>query len=299
MKINFKVLSTFLAVAENASFRKAAEQMHLSLPAVSMQIKQLEERLGVALFQRTTRKVELTREGEELMISTRKAMAELDASLARIQQAADAQQGQLSFACVPTVAGSSLAAILAEFSRDYPGIRVKVRELAQPELLEAVRRREVDFGIGPPPDKPGELDSQPLFVDDYVAVVPADHPAARRPTITLRELSKGRILAPGNSQFLVHLQDVLRQEGLEPDFSYQFTHVSTTLVMVEAGLGVGVLPAVSLPRHTALKTVRIVRPALKRTISIVTIRGHSLSPAAKRFVELCVAKSAPRARRAT
>lgn len=107
MKINFKVLSTFLAVAENASFSKAAEQTHLSLPAVSMQVKQLEERLGVALFQRTTRKVELTREGEALMISTRKAIAELDSSLARIQMAAKAQQGHLSFACVPTVAGSA------------------------------------------------------------------------------------------------------------------------------------------------------------------------------------------------
>ena len=81
MRVNLKVLSTFLAVAENESFRKAAEQTNISLPAVSMQIKQLEERLGVALLQRTTRKVVLTPEGEKLMISTRKAMAEIDAAL--------------------------------------------------------------------------------------------------------------------------------------------------------------------------------------------------------------------------
>ena len=158
MKINFKLLGTFLAVAQNSSFRKAAEQSHLSLPAVSMQIKQLEEQLGVALFQRTTRKVELTQEGEQLMISARKAMAELESGLAQIQQAADVRQGHLAMACVPTVAGTRLPPLLVKFARLYPGISVSVREMVHDDLLEVVRRREVDFGIGPVPEKSGELD---------------------------------------------------------------------------------------------------------------------------------------------
>ncbi|NML43361.1 LysR family transcriptional regulator [Ramlibacter sp. G-1-2-2] len=299
MKINFKVLSTFLAVAENASFRKAAEQTHLSLPAVSMQIKQLEERLGVALFQRTTRKVELTREGEELMISTRKAMAELDASLARIQKAAEAQQGHLSFACVPTIAGTRLPALLVEFARRYPGISVRVRELAQPDLLEAVRRRDVDFGIGPAPDRPGELDAQALFDDDYVALVPAAHPAAAKAGITLRELAKLPLLTLGASQFERHLLTALREEDLAPELHYEFTHVSTMVAMAEAGLGVGVMPAVAVPPGTALKAVRIVRPVMTRTIAIITIRGHTLSPSAARFVDMCGVLAPPRAKKGT
>lgn len=287
MKVNFKVLTTFLAVAEHMSFRKAAEQLHLSLPAVSMQVKQLEERLGVALFQRTTRRVELTAEGEQLMISARKAVAEIDGALARLQQAADAQQGHLSFACVPTVASTRLPALLVEFSRLYPGITVRVCELTQPEMLEAVRRREVDFGIGPAPDRLGEIDMRPLFEDDYVAVLPASHPAASKTSITLRELSKMRMLALGTSQFRKHLHDSLEAEGLAPDLGYEFTHVSTTVAMIEAGLGVGILPTVAVPRRTSLKAVRIVRPVMRRTIAVMTIRGHSLPPAAARFVEMC------------
>ncbi|MFD0668323.1 LysR family transcriptional regulator [Ramlibacter sp. MAHUQ-53] len=287
MKVNFKVLSTFLSVAEHTSFRKAAEQLHLSLPAVSMQVKQLEERLGVALFQRTTRRVELTPEGEQLMISTRKAMAEIDGALARLQQAADAQQGHLSFACVPTIASTRLPALLVEFSRQYPGITVRVFELTQPELLEAVRRREVDFGIGPAPDRPGELEVQALFDDDYVAVLPAGHPSAGKSGITLRELSKMRMLALGTSQFRKHLHATLEAEGLQPDLGYEFTHVSTTIAMIEAGLGVGILPGVAVPRRTSLAVVRIVRPVMTRTISVMTIRGHTLSPAAARFVAMC------------
>lgn len=287
MKINFKVLATFLAVAENTSFRKAAEQTHLSLPAVSMQIKQLEERLGVALFQRTTRKVELTREGEELMISTRKAMAELDGALARIQQAAEVQQGHLSFACIPTVATARLPALLTEFARRYPAVSVRVREMVQPELLEAVRRRDVDFGIGPMPPRLGDLAAQALFDDDYVALMPAQHPAAAKPRISLKEVAKLPLLTLGASQFHRQLQEALQAEGLAPEFNYEFTNVGTVAAMVEAGLGVGILPAVAVPRGTALKVLRLVRPALKRTISILTIRGHTLSPSAARFVAMC------------
>lgn len=287
MKVNPKTLATFLAVAENASFRKAAEQLHVSLPAVSMQIKQMEERLGVALFQRTTRKVELTAEGEELLVSTRKAMAELEAALARIQQVADAQHGHLSFACVPTVAGTTLPTLLTEFARLYPGITVRVREVTQPELLEAVRRRDVDFGIGLQPARPGELEARPLFADDYVAVMPAGHPAAEKSGISLRELAKMRLLALGSSQFRRDLQDALEREGVAPDMGYEFTHVATVIAMIEAGLGVGILPGVAVPRRTSLKAVRIVRPVMKRTIAIITIRGHTLSPSAGRFVAMC------------
>ena len=293
MRINFKLLGTFLAVADNVSFRKASEQTHLSLPAVSMQIKQLEEQLGVALFQRTTRRVELTPEGEKLMISVRKAMAELDGALMHIQQAADVQHEHLSFACVPTVAGTRLPPLMMAFARQYPGISVRVRELTQPGLLEAVRKREVDFAIGPEPEKLGELDFQPLIVDDFVALLPAGHPAAVKSSITLRELVKMPLLSLGTSQFHLHLLKVLRQEGLAPELNYEFTHVSTLVAMAEVGLGVGIMPKVAVPRHDALRVLKIVRPSMSRTIGIVTIRGHTPSPSAGRFVEMCDALIPP------
>jgi DNA-binding transcriptional LysR family regulator len=287
MKINFKLLGTFLAVAENASFSKAAEQTHISLPAVSMQVKQLEERLGVALFQRTTRRVELTAEGEQLLVSARKAMGELEGALAHIQQAADVQQGHLSLASVPTVASACLPALMTSFARRYPSISVRVRELTQPELLQAVRRREVDFAIGPEPEKLGELQFRAIFVDDYVALLPASHPAATKTSVTLREVVKMPLLALGASQFHLQLLQVLQAENLEPDLNYEFTHVSTIVAMAEAGLGVAVMPRVAIPKHTDLKALRIARPAITRTIGIISIRGHTPSPSATRFIEMC------------
>ncbi|WP_395345522.1 LysR family transcriptional regulator [Variovorax sp. UC122_21] len=288
MNINFKLIGTFLSVAQNESFRKAAEETNRSLPAVSMQVKQLEEQLGVALFQRTTRKVTLTQEGEQLLISARKALAELEVGLSHIQHAADVQHGHLSFACVPTIASTRLPAILTAFAKKYPGISVHVRELANQDLLEAVRRREVDFAIGPVPEKKGELEFAPIFVDDYCAMLPRGYQDNGRASISLRELSKLPLLKLSSSTaFRDHVDNALKANGLSHESNYEFMQVTTLVAMAEAGLGIALLPRVALPRRTPLKVVRIIGPALSRTIAIVTIRGHSLSPAAARLVEMC------------
>ena len=288
MRFNFKHLSTFMSVADNASFRKAAEQIHLSLPAVSMQIKQLEEHIGVALFQRTTRKVELTPEGEQLLISGRKAMSEIDVGLARIQHAADVQQGRLSFACVPTVSSTRLPLILATYAKRYPGVTVRVRELANKDLVEAVRRHDVDFAIGPMPEKPGDFEFTPVFVDEYCALLPKGIDDRGRSEIALSELSGMPLLKLSSSTaFRDHLDEALRLNGLPTETNYEFMHVHTLVAMAEAGLGVALLPRVAIPHTTSLKIVRVASPALSRTIAIITIRGHTLSPASARLVELC------------
>lgn len=292
MKPNFKLLSAFVAVAENASFRKAADQIHLSLPAVSMQIKQLEEGLGVTLFQRTTRRVELTHEGEQLMISARKAMAELDGAFLKMQQVADLRRGHLSLACVPTIAGTRLPSPLTQFARQYPSISIHVRELSQPALLEAVGRCEVEFGIGPRSEDTGELEFCPVFEDHYMALFSAQHPSAEKSQITMRELSRMPMLTLGSSQFHEQLLQTLKEAGLEPELNYEFTHVGTLIAMVDAGLGVGILPATAVPRRRSLKALRVVHPAMSRTISIITRRGHVMSPSALRFVEMFESLSA-------
>ena len=287
MNINFKLLGVFLSVAENASFRKAADQTHRSMPAVSMQIKQLEEQVGVALFQRTTRKVSLTDEGEKLLISARKALAELEIGLLQIQHSIDLQHGRLSFACVPTVASTRLPLVLTTFAKKHPGITVHVRELANLELLDCVRRREVDFGIGPMPENKGELEFSPLFVDEYCAMLPKGYQDKGRAGISLRELCTLPLLMLSDaSTFRGHLEKALSANGLEAKSNYEFAHVNTLIAMAEAGLGVALLPRISVPRKTPLKVVRVVNPSLSRTISISTIRGHTLSPSASRLVEL-------------
>jgi DNA-binding transcriptional LysR family regulator len=294
MNINFKLLGAFLSVAENSSFRLAADQTNRSLPAVSMQIKQLEEQLGVALFQRTTRKVHLTEAGEKLLVSARKALAELEGGLTQIQHDVDIQQGRLSFACVPTVSSTRLPAILAMFAKKYPGVNVHVRELANQDLLEAVRRRDVNFAIGTVAERKGDLDFAPIFVDEYCALLPKGYKDGGRASISLRELSKMPLLRLSiGTAFRDHVDNALRTNGLVAESNYEFMHVTTLVAMAEAGLGVALLPRIAIPRKTALKVVRVTGPSLSRTIAIITIRGYSLSPAAARLVDLCNELIAP------
>jgi len=175
------------------------------------------------------------------------------------------------------------------FAKTYPAIQVSVRELSQPELLEAVRRHEVDFGIGPMPEKQGELEFDPIFVDESVALMPAALVSAEKTSISVRELSRLPLplLSLGASQFQRQLNEVLKDDDIAPSANYVVTHVNTLVAMAEAGLGICILPEMAAPLKTKLKTLRIVRPSLPRTIAIMKIRGHTLSPSAARFVQLC------------
>ncbi|WP_206956947.1 LysR family transcriptional regulator [Trinickia acidisoli] len=296
MNINLKLLSTFLAVAEKESFAKAATATNRSLPAVSMQIKQLEDQLGVAVFQRTTRKVVLTAEGEDLLISVRRAMAELDAGLARVQQASDIQIGRLSIACIPTIAGTRLPAVLTAFAAAFPGITVQVRELVVQALLESVRKREVDCAIGPVLDDCADLEFSPLFEDPYCALLPASYAHDGKDTITLAQVIRcGPLLKFSNATaFRDHIDSVIEASGVTVRNSYEFVQASTLIAMAEAGLGVALLPRIAIPRTTSLP-MRLIKPKLKRTIAIISVRGHRPSPAAGHFIRMCHERIPPSA----
>jgi DNA-binding MarR family transcriptional regulator len=162
-QVNLKLLHMFVAVAGNRSFRMAAEQLNRSQSAVSMQIKQLEEQVGVAIFHRTTRRVELTSEGERLLAHARRALEEWEDGLRQIRDVVDIQRGTLSIGCVPTVAATILPKALSAFRTAYPGINVNLREQATHDLLESIRRREIDFGIGPAVEGSAEFQFGLLF----------------------------------------------------------------------------------------------------------------------------------------
>jgi DNA-binding transcriptional LysR family regulator len=285
VNINLKLLHSFLLVAEHNSFREAAERANRSLPAVSMQIKQLEGQLGVTLFHRTTRRVELTKEGEHLLISVRKSLAEIETGLLELKSAANIETGQITFACVPTVASTRLPAILAAFSKTYPGIVISLRELAAKDLMEAVRRRDVDFGIGPKIEKMGGFTFQSILEDDYYALLHPDYKTSRKTRITIEELSRLPILKlSAGSALRDHIDSALKVHEHKLETKFEMMQATTLVAMAEAGLGVALLPKISIPRVTNLRALRIIAPEIGREIGIISINAHTLSPAASRLV---------------
>lgn len=286
--VNLKLLQTFLLVADESSFRIAAEKSFRSPSAVSAQVRQLEEQLGVALFHRTTRNVRLTDEGEQLLECAQRALLEVESGLRKIQESADMRRGRVALSCSPTIAETRLARVLAAFEKDYPGIEVSVRELTSTALFDSVRKREVDFGIGPAIDT-SEFHFEAVLDDPLFALVPKRFVSTAKRSISLATLTNMPLLVLNPATALRGmLEAALQERHLSFNTRYEFTQAQTLISMATAGLGAAILPKVALPPRAdpSVHVLRIVNPMLSRQVSVITLRGQQLSPASLRLVQL-------------
>lgn len=285
--VNMKLLQTFLAVAERGSFRLAATAVHRSHSAVSAQILQLEDQLGVRLFERTTRSVALTDEGRLLRDSAWRALYELDLGLRQIKETSDLKRGQLSLASSPNLASVYLPRVLAEFTKAYPQISVNVHELTSAELFAAARDRKVDFAIGTEADD-ASFRYQTLLVEPLQALVPWTYYPKLSRRISLGELAKLPLLLSSSATAVRALIDEkMRESGLTPTVRFQFVQAQTIIAMAEAGVGAAILPASSLTRATGstARILEIVKPSFQRKMALITLPNQTLSPAAARLAE--------------
>lgn len=288
-RINLKALHVFIVLAETTSFRKAGDILHRSQSAVSMQIKQLENQLGVALFHRTTRRVELTSEGEQLLNHAKRALAELDSGLQQIRSIAEIQVGRISIGCVPSVASSVLPDTLLVFQRQYPGITINLKELPSVELLIGIRRQEIDFGIGPFVDHLGDCKFDPIVREPIYALMRESFCKKDTSEIALEELTTLPILMNSSSAALRgNLDRELAARDLKLKIMFEVLHVQTLVAFASVGLGVAILPHVTIPQPLAagLRALTIVEPRLDRTIGIISLKGQSMSPATRVLADL-------------
>jgi DNA-binding transcriptional LysR family regulator len=288
MNVNFKLMHTFLLVAEHNSFCRAAEISNRSQSAISMQIRQLEAQLGVSLFHRTTRRVQLTREGELLVDCAGRAVAELQSGLRRIKEAVDIQRGRLTLACAPTVAATRMPQILAAFQKSYPCVTAHVSELTSARMLESIRRQEVDFGVGSASPNAPEFQFQPILLDKIYALIPTASDSGQE-TIPLAALCQLPTLVLAGSAALHGMLDKAQKAaGISLNIKYEVQQVQTLIAMAAAGLGAAILPHVAIPSEpdSRVRAVLIVDPPMVRELCVITLRGQVLSPVAVRFVEM-------------
>jgi len=285
--VNMKLLHTFLAVAERGSFRLAASTVHRSHSAVSAQILQLEDQLGVRLFERTTRSVALTEEGRLLRDSAWRALYELDLGLRQIKETSDLKRGQLTLASSPNLAAVYLPSVLAEFNKAYPQISVDVHELTSADLFEAARSRKVDFAIGPQVVN-NAFRFQTILIEPLQALVPWTFYPKLTKRISLDDLSKLPLLlsSPATAVRAV-IDSKMLERSLNPLVRFQFIQATTIIAMAEAGIGAAILPASSLTKATApsARILEIVKPTFERKMALITLPGQTLSPAAARLAE--------------
>lgn len=288
--LNLRLLQTFMLVADKLSFRAAAEQTHRSQSAVSTQVRQLEEQLGITLLHRTTRSVELTPEGRELLAGTKRALHEVGLGLRNIRESADLKRGRVALACSPSVAATRLPQLLAAFQREHPQVRISLSEQHSAEIFQAVRQGEADFGIGPRVESvDDDIRFETILDDPIVALVPRSLLGGRRSTITLEELVALPLLLHTNGTAMrLMVERACKERGLKFESHYQCMQMQTLVAMASAGLGAAILPQSVLGDTPAptVQALRLVEPALTRQVSLVTVRGRALSPAAARLAEV-------------
>lgn len=276
-------------IAENRSFRKAAEASNRSTSAISMQLKSLEEQAGVTLFRRTSHAVELTPEGERLFVKARLALAEINAGLEELRHAALIQRGVVTLASSPSIASTILPAVLVEFGASSPGVTVRVNELSAQGTMKAVRDQAVDFGVGPALRNQGDFDFMPILVDEICAVVPNSHTLANKERVPFRVLQSHPCITLSNfSALRDSIDNAAGEIGIELNVQYEVQQIPTLLTMVAAGLGVGIAPRISLgsAARMGLHALSFVQPNIRREMSIITLKGRVPSPPAMQLMQI-------------
>lgn len=286
-RINFDLqqLQAFVAVAERGSFRVAADQIHLSAPALSRRIDKLETILGARLFNRTTRTVELTPLGRVFLERARAALDDLETAMLGIADIAASRSGSVTVACVPSAAIHFLPTVVRSFSERFPLIRIRVIDEAADQVLASVVSGESDFGISFLGRQLPGVDFDPIHTDPFVLAMLREHPLAKRKTLAWSDLGGERLIAvarsSGNRQLL---DDAMAKAGLNPSYRFEVSHIATLLGMVDAGLGLAAVPRLALaPAHPTLVGVALRQPAVSRVLGLTTRHGATLRAPAKMF----------------
>ncbi len=295
MNCDLDELRAFLAIADTGSFRAGAALLHLSPSALSRRIDKLERGLSIRLFERSTRKVELTALGRGFVARARNVLHEFDEALLGIGEVATRLSGEVSIACVPSAVAHVLPPVLRRFHASYPGIRVRVIDESSIDILGTVARAEVDFGLTYIGAEEPDLEFDALIDDPFVVACRRDHPLAARRRVRWAELDAHEViaLAPGTGNRLL-IDLALARRTPVPRWFCSVNHVAALLAFVDAGLGVGVVPRMALPRGRshAVIGVTLVEPAIVRTVGLIRRRGRELAPAPRKLHDLLLAANA-------
>jgi DNA-binding transcriptional LysR family regulator len=286
--VNLKLLHTFLLAAEQESFRKAADESNRSPSAVSMQIRGLEEQIGVTLFHRTPQKVILTPEGRILFDQARRAIREVQSALDQLADVAQSRRGHIRIACAPTLASTRLPNILANFRVRYPRSFVDVRECSTAAILDLLRAHEVEFGLAPSVPNMGEFLFESILDDPLYAFVPPALDDGQE-TLSLADLAgQPCILLSSMTAVRGTIDAAAAALGVTLDVQYEVQQASTAMALVTAGLGVAILPKITLLLASApqFRAVPISDDIVHRKIGLITARGHVNHPISEQLMTL-------------
>ena len=289
MNASIKQIQVFVAVARSQSFAEACTLVHLSQPALSISIKNLELAVGGKLFARSTRSLELTPEGAEFFPVAQRLLEDWNRSLEDVHNLFTLRRGKLNIAAMPTFASSLLPQILADYHRQYADIKVTIHDVIAESVVDMVREGRVELGVSFDPGDARDLNFQPLFLDRFVAVLPPGHTLLEKKKLKWNDLKNTAFIAlqrPSSIRLL--LDKSLLEQGIELAPAFEAHQLASIGRMVATGLGCSVVPALSSGQMEEIGAVcrPISAPAIARNVGLITRKRHPLSVATQAVIEV-------------
>lgn len=287
--MDINALKAFLAVAETASFSVAAEQLHLTQPAVSKRVASLEEELNTRLFDRISRKISLTEAGRQLLPRAQHIIYELEDIGRSISNLNGEVSGKLTMGTSHHIGLRRLPPALKRYSRRFPGVQLDIRFMDSETACSAVLQGDLELAIVTLPTEPiSNLTTQPIWLDPLLFVVSTEHPLANYRRVSLTDLiSYQAVLVAQGTYTQRILEQALLPLGLNLKIGMATNYFETLKMMATIGLGWSLLPE-TMTHDPELKVLDIRELQLSRTLGAVTHTNRSLSNAARAMVDVCL-----------
>jgi DNA-binding transcriptional LysR family regulator len=280
--IELRHLTYFVTVAQKLNFSRAAEALHVAQPAISQQIKALEDELGVQLFDRMGKRVALTRAGEVLLPQAYQILAAVERAANEVRELGQLVRGSASLGAPPTVSTHLLPARLTQFRTLYPGLEVSLREAGTESLLAGIEAGQLDLAIVATDHLPALVEMVPFREEDYVLAVGLLHPLSRQRSVRLADLAgEAFILFPEGYRLREVTLTACRAAGFEPKVALDGGAMQSALEFVAAGLGVALVPELALDGAENIRGLSVSDQALRRRLGLVWHKEHYLSPAVR------------------
>jgi DNA-binding transcriptional LysR family regulator len=285
-------LRTIAAVARHRSLTKAAEELYLTQSAVSQQIRRLEEELGVEVFRRTSRSVELTAEGRVILGYATRVLAEVDGMHSELEELSGLLSGQLRIGGVYPTGPYDVFGLLAEFRTAHPGVAIHMNEATQDDVLAALRADELDCAFSAlDPDTLGDEFAATLLSEEELVVgLPVGHPLCSRARVTFEELADEDMIAyRENSALRRRLERRMADCGVEPRNAFVCTEMAAVRALASKGLGVAVIPRSAAEQPGPPIELRPIGPErLTWPIALVWRVARRQTPAGKAFIAVAL-----------
>jgi LysR family transcriptional regulator, low CO2-responsive transcriptional regulator len=290
--MEIRQLRAFVAIAEAKTFTAGAKRVHVTQAAISMQIRQLEEEVGLPLFTRTPRRVLLTEAGELLLERARKILREHDAAVEEIAEIAGAEYGRLRIGSASAMfTTNQLPWILQKLKEKFPQSDVSVSSGTSAALVQKIVNGEIDVAFVSLPVENSNIQTELLFSDEIVAIANPKHPLAKQKVISGAALAaEPLILGEKGGNTRRQLDEFFVQIGVKPNVVMELSRQTAINRMVENNMGVGISGVKSVAKEVAdgrLVSWWIEGATMNWELGLAHLRGGYFSPIAQEFARLC------------